>query len=211
MKIEVLAYLLITVFCSAIISGCGKHVYALNYNEVYRNVKMAKDPSPEIFVIDSAGNQLIGTSLTYTYRRSQLIVKLDGKTFKEKELIAWQDKDGFRLGQLERMVRGYLNLYYFTATESMPYVGATNPSGTFSTPTRTVVRTTSLYFGHKFERIPVTYGYLKEKLMNCQPALQQLNVEFGQTRWAKHPDYGINDFRALMRILTVFNSSNCEY
>jgi hypothetical protein len=47
---------------------------------------------------------------------------------------------------------------------------------------------------------------LKEDVKDCPEAVTAVDNEFKNSKWSKNPDLIIDDYRALIRILNIYNT-----
>jgi hypothetical protein len=191
-------------------ASCGKHVYMMKGNEIENYAKEARDPAYESFVIYNkwgSPDTLKGTTLVR--KHSKLIGKdkwfMDGKEISIYAVLGWQDSEEFRSAHYTRIFRGRASLYINqtdNSTSSLKYDAASKtyiPKSSGGTLT-----TFSLQMGSGDISV-VTFERLKIALNDCPAALKQADEEFKETIWQRKPETGINDYRALIRILKVYN------
>ncbi len=186
---------------SIFLVSCGKHIYRMKYNELARYAKSAREPGLESFVVYGAYNgsvdTLKGRYLDWKRKNGSKRWYMDGKEITMNGVENYQDRYAYYEQGFVRITKGKLNLYYHQVSTpgsmTMKTVGST---------------TTTFYMGERGEMQAITLNSLKSKMMSCKQAIQKIDEEFGKTYWKKHPDLYINDYRALLRIFTVYNSCN---
>ena len=190
--------------------SCGKHFYVLNTREINTYAKNAKEPGLQCFVEYKNGDTIKGT---YLVRKHNHLKERDRWLMDDKEIavdnvITYQDKYGYRRGNYSRLLKGKISLYLYQVNDSRLVVTYSESAKMFGSKMTGGTHTT-FYIEIDGRIESITLHSLLERLKPCKPALNQVEEEFKNTVWKKNPDYEINDYRALIRIITVYN--NCSY
>ena len=194
-----------------LLTGCGKHIYVLNTSELNRYAKEAMETSPQVFVVYANGDTLKGASI----RKHNNVITgkstwmLDDKLLRVDSIKAYQDQYGYRQGIYSRVTKGYISLYTYQDDDSRLRTSYSASKMEFKTDMTGGIHT-SFYMGHGESIQRVTLNSLKLMMKNCPMASSQIPIEFNHTMWNKSPNENINDYRALIRILTLFNENNCR-
>lgn len=200
--------ILLSGVCIVCIS-CGKHLYVMNAGEINNYAKNAKEPGLQCFVEYKNGDTIKGTNLVKKHNRLNGKDRwlMDDKEIPTDNVITYQDKYGYRTGNYSRFLKGKISLYLYQVDNSRLVTTYSESSKMYGSKMTGSTHTT---FYMEFEgRIQsITLNSLKEILKACQPALNQVDEEFKSTVWKKNPTYEINDYRALIRIIKVYN--NCR-
>ena len=69
---------------------------------------------------------------------------------------------------------------------------------------------TNFYLGRDNEIHRVTLQSLRKEMQDCSTALTQIDEEFKETYWYKHPTANINHYRALIRICEIYKSARFQ-
>lgn len=122
---------------------------------------------------------------------------MDKKEIPSQNITSYQDKREFVIGDYSRLIKGKLNFFYRQTSSDN-----NNSSNTY-TPTTTFY----VFLG---SMQGVSYNSLKIIMKDCPSALIQIDKEFLNTAWAKpkYVDAAINDYRALIRIIKIYNACN---
>lgn len=124
--------------------------------------------------------------------------------FEPEGISAYQDERAYNQFSMIRILNGEISLFIRQVDNRVMHYSASG-----RTTTTGGVRTTFyVSVNNKIENPSI--NNLKGFLKSCPTALKQLDTEFNSTPWVqtKYLDEGINDYRALIRVLNVYNS--CE-
>jgi hypothetical protein len=192
--------LLITL--SVLFYSCGKHVYALNEKELSKLMAKAKEPGDQIFVQYSSGETLRGQSIKWKYVKGNDVLMLDGKQVTQGTISSYQDKYAYYLvsGDTEypRVYNGKARLYLHQ-TDGRKINQTYNPNTNSTRVTQTGSITTTFYIGKGSSIERCTHSSVENHVKDYEPALAQFKKEFPNGRGY------MNDYRALVRILEVYN------
>jgi hypothetical protein len=177
----------------------------MSSKEINRYALEAKEPSPEIFIVYKNGDTLKGIELKKKHNRinGKITWLLDGKSVPLDNIYCYQDKYGYRLKGVGRIIKGKMNMYVDRVDNSSmaTYHSSTN---SFSQQVSTA---TSFYMGKGEYIEPITFNSITTAMGDCPAASKQIVTEFQNTVWKKRPNIAINDYRALIRIIEIYN--NC--
>ncbi|MEK7225964.1 MAG: hypothetical protein AAB221_09805 [Bacteroidota bacterium] len=172
-------------------------MYAINGKEIDRYAKEARVSNLSSFVAYGNGDTIKGTTLKIKLpfmHKDKPKWFMDGKEISSQNITSYQDKNGYRIGGYTRLINGKLNLFVNQSVST-----SFGKTSTF----------TSFYILLEAMR-SVSYSNLKIILKDCPAALTQIDKEFIPTGWAKpkNKDVSINDYRALIRIIKIYNACN---
>lgn len=187
-------------------SSCGKHIYTVSRKELLNLAKEARYASIPAFIVYKNGDTLKGTKLTIRMNEFKAKEKwvLDEKNlgFEPEGIVAYQDDRAYNQFGMIRILNGKITLFLRQVDNRVLHYSASG-----RTTTTGGVRTTFyVCVNNKIENPSI--NNLKGFLNTCPAALKQLETELNSTPWMqpKYLDEGINDYRALIRVLTVFNT-----
>lgn len=192
-------------------ASCGKHIYTLNAKEINRYALQAREPGLGTFVVNYSGDTIKGSSLKRKHvgNDKKESWSLDGKQINRNSVVCFQDKNMFRSGEHTRILKGKISLYVkqtlYSKTETyrdpVTKISVSRPT-TATHTTFPILRNGTMY--------EVSYNELKRIMKDCPSAFTQVDKEFANTAWVKpkNADSGINDYRALIRIIKLYNA--CE-
>ncbi len=192
--------------CMLLVS-CGKHIYMMKGKEINNYAANARETRPRVFVVYENGDTLKGAVLKkhHNVLNGKDAWALDGKDIPLEHIRSYQDEHGYRLGSYSRLLKGKLSFYLYQVDNSRLVTHYRESSKTFVTETSGSTQTT-FYMGFTEDIQLITYTSLTQMMKNCQPATKQIDTEFGGGVWKRNPSYGINDYRALIRIINVYNN-----
>lgn len=138
------------------------------------------------------------------------LVRHDTSGNKEKYLwqIGRKAEPNIVVSEFVRIFRGKISLYADQVDNSRTTSNYSSSTNSYSATTTGALQT-RFYVGRGNEVRWVTLESLKKVMQDCPAALTQIDQEFKETPWYKHPKYDINDYRALIRICEAYNK-NCS-
>src|SRR5258706_1121391 len=189
--------------------SCGKHIYILSNKEISRYAEKAKEPNLGSFVAYNNGDTIKGVSLKKKHNmlNGKDTWVMDDKEIPLKDIKSYQDNDGYRFDNFSRIIKGKMNLYMYQVDNSRlvtTYNSSTMTYGSHSTGSTQ----TTFYIDMEGKIQVITLNSLTQAMKNCQPAAKQVTEEFKSTTWQKNPSFPINDYRALIRIINIYNNCN---
>jgi hypothetical protein len=224
--------ILVPVIASVITASHAQHVYMMNYKELTQYAKEAREPAYESFVEYLNGDTLKGADLKkqHNYLNGKEKWAMNGIRINLDSVMAYQDEDCLRLvrhdtsgykekylwqigkkaqpnivvSEFTRIFRGKINLYADQVDNSRTTTTYNSNTNSYQSTTTGGVHT-SFYLGRGDQIRWVTLESLKNEMQDCSAALTQIDQEFKETYWYKHPKGNINDYRALIRICEVYN------
>lgn len=110
---------------------------------------------------------------------------LNGKDIPLEHIHSYQDEYGYRLGSYSRLLKGKLSLYLYQVDNSRLVSHYKESSKTFVTEMSGSTETT-FYMGLNEDIQLITYSSLTQMMKNCQPAIKQIDTEFGTGVWKKN-------------------------
>jgi len=213
MKKNIIAGSIFCIFSFCI--ACSKHVYVMSYKELNNYAEAAKEPGLECFVVYINGDTLKGNELKKKHNKitGKVVWSLDGKEISIKDVHSYQDSEGYRIGrrywnknyydgtEYARILKGDVSLFashYDDSRLTQSYSSSTNAWKTKTTGGGH----TTFYLQTNGMIVPLTYISLKGIMSDDLAAYNQMNLEFGEKG---KPDRELNDYRALIRILNIYN------
>jgi hypothetical protein len=190
----------------------------MNYKEYRKFEHEAKEPGIDCFVVYYDGDTVKGKQFVKKHNRITGKVKwtLDGKELDIENIRVYQDEEGFRIGkafwgktgyigpQFERLVRGRIELFA-SATDNSRMQQVYN-SRTQSYDTKVSGGThTTFHLQKNNDLVAITYSSFKHAIADDPAALKQMDIEFQENG---KPDRILNDYRAFIRILNIYNRSS---
>jgi hypothetical protein len=208
-KFFLLAVVIMSGICLLTIS-CGKHIYIMKGKEINRYGKKAKDPDLLSFVEYNNGDTIKGKELREKHNvlNGKDTWLMDGKEIPLENIKSYQDKYGYRRGDFSRIVNGKMSLYLYQVDNSRLVTHYSSPAKAYKTEMQGGTQTT-FYIERAGTMETVTFNFLNQVMVDCQPAAKQVDEEFRNTVWKRKPGYPINDYRALIRIINIYNG-NCN-
>ncbi len=190
-------------------TSCGKHIYVLSGKEINRYAEKAKEPNLKSFVEYNNGDTIKGASLEKKHNKltGKKTWLMDDKEIPLNEIRSYQDNYGYRIDKYSRILKGKMSLYLYQVDDSR-LVTTMNTSTLTSSSHMEGGTHTSFYMELAGPIQVITLNSLNQAMKNCQSAIKQVNEEFKNTAWQKNPSYPINDYRALIRIINIYNNCN---
>jgi hypothetical protein len=227
--------ILLPVMVILLTASNAQHVYVINYKELTKYAKQAKEPAYESFARYLNGDTLKGSDLKkeHNYLNGKDKWAMDGRKINFDSVVTYQNEDCFRVVKRDtswykdnyiwqigrkaqphvsvieytRVSRGKINLYLHQIDDSYSTTDFNTTTNSYHTNTSGGVHT-MFYFGRGDEVHWACLECLKQEMQDCPNALMQIDSEFKETRWYKHSRENINDYRALIRICETYN--NCK-
>ncbi len=207
-KISLQAVVIISGLC-ILTSSCGKHIYILSGKEINRYAEKAKEPDLKSFVEYNNGDTIKGASLKK--KHNKLTGKdtwlMDDKEIPLNDIKSYQDNYGYRIDNYSRIVKGKMSLYMHQVDNTRLVTTYNSSTMTFGSHVAGSTQT-SFYMDPAGQIQVITLNSLTQAMKNCESASKQVTEEFKNTAWQKTPSYPINDYRALIRIINIYNNCN---
>jgi hypothetical protein len=168
------------------LASCGKHTYIIKASEINRYAKAAKEDSPAAFVVYKNGDTLKASSVKK--KRSVINGKeswvADGKKISPDNIVAYQDKYGYRQGEYSRLLKGRMNMYVQQIDNSSLQQRYNSVTKQYES-TMVGHTQTSFFMGEGSAMESVTFNTLTKAMSKCPDAARQMQTEFGNSVWKK--------------------------
>jgi hypothetical protein len=197
--------LILVLFATLAFNASAQRMYMMNYKELEKHSRAAREPGVQCFVVYDTGDTLKGKELKKKHNKitGKVAWTLDGKQLELDRIRSYQDDDAYRIGsyyhrgkgqysspEYVRLINGPIRLYMFQLViKSFTARGEVS----YSTHSQFYLQKDSGYQ-------QATTKTIESLVSDHQPAIDKLHSLFKTIN-----EKETNDYRAIIEILEIYN------